>query len=121
MEGMTVVARILLIESMPITLINMKVGLEEHGCVVDAVGFGRDAIKLTKKNDYALVLIDLQLLDLPSFSVAESVLKNKPKSIIIALTSDNSAELLQKCAMASMVGFLMKPFDPKRILPYIEG
>lgn len=81
--------RILLVDDQEINLITIKSKIEKFlvGLKCDIARNGNDAIDIIKKNNYQLVLMDVQMSGMNGFITAKTI-KNYNKNItIIALTS----------------------------------
>lgn len=67
--------RILLVEDMEVNVIVAKAVLEKLGYTVDVARTGQEALELFDKNQYDLVLLDIQLPDISGFDVAQTLRK----------------------------------------------
>ncbi len=106
--------RILLAED---NLFNQEVAraqLEELGIEVDVVDDGAQAIERARANDYALILMDMQMPVLDGLQAtrtlrADARLRELP---IIAMTANVLEHDRQRCRDAGMDDFIGKPFEP---------
>ena len=100
-------------------LINQKVAkltLKQFGCECDVACDGLEAFNLFKKNNYELVLMDMQMPEVDGLQatamirVHEKIQAQKLSAYIVALTANAMAEDMQRCLLAGMNNFLSKPF-----------
>lgn len=76
---------------------------------------GNDALRLSLKQDFALVLLDVQMPGMSGFETAE-LMRANPKTrhlpIIFVTAGMNDAQLQFKGYELGAVDYLIKPFDP---------
>ena len=83
---------------------------------VDVANNGVEAVELLKKNDYDIVLLDLQMPEMNGFEVIE-IIRDKNSGVrnhnipVIALTADISPDTKQKVNESGMNDFVLKPFE----------
>jgi signal transduction histidine kinase/ActR/RegA family two-component response regulator len=87
---------------------------------VDTCEDGLQAVELTQKNKYDIVLMDMQMPLLGgegATKLIRSELENlNNKTIIIALTANVSEKDLDSCIQSGMNDFLTKPFELKDLI-----
>jgi len=116
--------KILLVED---NLINQRVTmhlLKELGCVADIADNGVYAIKLFKKNDYDIILMDIGLPDMDGCTVTKKIRAIEKKNHhvpIIALTAYASEDDRQKCLGAGMDNVLTKPINSVGLLHMLSA
>ena len=109
--------KILLVED---NVINQKVALkmlEKMGCTTDAALNGKEAIKLLEKNDYSLVLMDVQMPEMDGFEATKIIRSNKSsvknhKIPIIAMTAHAMKGDRERCMNIGMDDYVPKPIKP---------
>jgi signal transduction histidine kinase len=108
--------RILLAEDNPINQKVAKLTLKQFGLDCDVASDGMEAFNLHKKNNYELVLMDMQMPKVDGLQ-ATVMIRGYEKdhltgvqTYIVALTANAMAEDKQRCLMAGMNNFLSKPF-----------
>ena len=108
--------RILLVED---DALNREVSrdlLLAAGLDVDTAEDGREAVSRMLANDYALVLMDLQMPRLNGLEAcAEIRAAGYTELPIIAMTANVFAEDRQRCKEAGMNDHIAKPVDPERL------
>ncbi len=107
-------------------LVNQKVVLkflEEAGFKADVVTNGIQALNALKKNDYHLVLMDVQMPEMDGYTATHKIRKmgGKFESIpVIATTANALAGDREKCIGAGMNDFIPKPIEPKELITKIK-
>lgn len=106
---------ILLAEDNPI---NQEVAihlLREAGLVVDLADDGLVAIELARRNDYDLVLMDMQMPHMDGIAAATHILRlpGREKLRILAMTANAFDADRRNCIDAGMVDHVAKPVNPK--------
>jgi len=106
---------ILLVDDKRENLFSLSSVLAQHGFSSDTAESGEEALKKLLRNDYALVILDVQMPGMDGFEVAEAITGlNKTKDIpIIFLSAVNtSKQFITKGFQSGAVEYLTKPVDP---------
>ena len=106
--------RILLAEDEPI---NQEVSLgllEDVGLRVDIAENGQQAVDLASRNDYALILMDMQMPIMNGIDATRAIRKLPAYAHvpILAMTANAFVEDRQECLAVGMNEHLSKPVDP---------
>ena len=89
--------------------------------VVEAVD-GQDAFEKSSQRDYNLVLTDQNMPRMDGISLTKK-LRDNPKfktTPILILTTESSDLMKQAGKSAGATGWLVKPFDPTRLIEVIQ-
>jgi hypothetical protein len=107
-------ARVLLAEDEPTNREVARIFLEDVGLQVDLAENGLEAYLLAERNDYALILMDMQMPVLDGIEATKSIrqIENRADTPILALTANAFNEDREKCLAAGMNDFIAKPFEP---------
>jgi CheY-like chemotaxis protein len=87
--------------------------LRRIGHIVDIAGNGREALSKFRLQHYDVVLMDIQMPEMDGLEAVKEIrkfetsLRDKVKTIIIALTTTSNQ---QECIDAGMDGYAQKPF-----------
>ncbi len=108
-------ARILVAEDELVNQEIAEVMLTDVGLVVDVAGDGAEALALAKQNDYALILMDMQMPRLDGIQATMQIrqLANHRETPILAMTANAFAEDKERCFGAGMNAFIAKPVRPE--------
>lgn len=99
--------------------------LESSGYVVDVVDRGEDALKMIKKNSYALLILNVELPDINGYALCKKIRTDKNSaSIPLILTSENSTnEDFEKHRKLRVRAddYILKPYTDDQILRKVEN
>jgi signal transduction histidine kinase/CheY-like chemotaxis protein/HPt (histidine-containing phosphotransfer) domain-containing protein len=113
--------RVLLVEDDPINQEISRVLLMEAGMKVDVASDGRQAVDQAKKNNYDLMLMDLQMPVMGGLEATRQI-RTLPQALdipIIALTANTYEEDRKHCKEVGMNDFVGKPVDPLELFATI--
>ena len=106
---------ILMAEDEPINQEITRSLLEDVGLLVDSADDGAQALQMALKNDYALILMDMQMPKMSGIDASLSIRQQPDRANvpIVALTANAFTEDREKCLAAGMNDFITKPLDPE--------
>lgn len=121
--------RILLVEDYLINQLVVSEFLSKWEILLDIADNGIQALENIDKQNYDLILMDLQMPDMDGFQAAKIIREHIDfsKSIvpIIAMTASPASEIQEKVKAAGMNDFISKPFEPedlfKKILMHLKN
>ena len=64
---------ILIVDERPENLISLQKVLQKNSFEVDTASSGEEALKKVLKNNYVLIILDVQMPDMDGFEVAETI------------------------------------------------
>src|SRR6187397_2739073 len=106
--------RILLVDDQPANLTALAAILEPLGFPLVRAASGRDALKHLLRQDFAVILLDVQMLGMDGFETAELIrTRDRSKHTpIIFLTAINTSDThVSRGYRVGAVDFLLKPID----------
>lgn len=118
--------KVLVAEDVKMNQLLMQTVLEEFGFKTDLAENGKVAIEKLKKNEYDIVLMDIQMPEMDGFEATELIRRDINSRIpIIALTADVTSADVAKCKSVGMNDYISKPIDEKflynMIVKYVKG
>ena len=117
--------RILLAEDNKINQLVARRLLEKHGHTVTVAANGYEAINLLNREDFDLVLMDVQMPEMDGFEATAAIrLKENGtgrRIPIIAMTAHAMKGDQQRCLQAGMDSYVTKPITPAVLLSAIQA
>ena len=106
---------VLIVDDTPQNLVALEVVLEDLPCELVTANSGTQALNKLLKQEFALVLLDVQMPNMDGYEVAEIMRSNKRTAnvpIIFVTANAREERNVQKGYKAGAVDFLFKPIDP---------
>ena len=106
--------RILVADDEPINAEVARLQLEAVDLLVDTAKDGSEALALAQTNNYAVILMDMQMPKMNGLEATKQIrqLSAYRDTPIIAMTANAFVEDKALCIEAGMTAFLVKPFKP---------
>jgi CheY-like chemotaxis protein len=108
-------ASVLIVDDNADSLRALEALLEPLGARVVTAGSGRDAIRLLESEQFAVVLLDVQMPGMDGFEVSASIRSqdhNRSIPIIFLTGMSTTPEHVFRGYEAGAVDYIVKPFDP---------
>lgn len=105
---------ILIVDDTPENLISLKKVLEHHNFEVDTASSGEEALKKVLKNEYVLIILDVQMPGMDGFEVAEAISgysKAKETAIIFLSAANTELKFITKGYSSGGLDYITKPVD----------
>lgn len=115
---------ILIVDDKQENIFSLNTVLQMHGFTTDTALSGEEALKKLLKNDYALIILDVQMPGMDGFEVAEAVTGlNKTRDIpIIFLSAVNThKKFITRGFESGAVDYLTKPVDPDILILKVQN
>ena len=99
--------------------------LVDAACRVEAVPGGQAALALVSRQQFDVVILDIEMPELSGLEIAERIRESERGTgrhlPLIAATAHASTEDREACHRAGMDGFLSKPFEEDRLVSVIRS
>lgn len=105
---------ILIVDDTPENLISLKKVLERHNFEVDTASSGEEALKKVLRNEYVLIILDVQMPGMDGFEVAEAISgysKAKETAIIFLSAVNTENKFITKGYSSGGLDYITKPVD----------
>jgi signal transduction histidine kinase len=110
---------ILIVDDKPENILSLKSVLSLHSFPTDSASSGEEALKKVLKNNYALIILDVQMPDMDGFEVAEAISgysKTKDVPIIFLSAANTDKRFITRGYSSGGIDYITKPIDPEILL-----
>ncbi len=111
--------KVLLVEDNPVNVMVADQFLQQWDLEIDHAENGKQAIQKLSKNDYDVILMDIQMPVMDGFTATTVIRKlaisEKRDIPIVALTASAMIEVQEKVFKVGMNDFVTKPFNPSEL------
>jgi len=110
-----VASMILIVDDKAENIFSLRRTLEIAGFEVDEAGSGEEALRKVLKQDYALIILDVQMPGMDGFEVAEALQgysKAADIPVIFLSAVNTEKKFITKGYQAGAVDYVVKPVDP---------
>ncbi len=92
--------------------------LTQAGHVIDEAGDGEEALDKARLTNYDLILTDVNMPVLDGIELCRELrqMHNFRFTPILIITTESSDEIKQQGKLAGATGWLIKPFDPDKLV-----
>ncbi|NGY37482.1 response regulator [Flavobacterium sp. XN-5] len=120
-EAITKGTKVLVVEDVVLNQLLIKIILLDFGFEIEMADNGRVAVELLEKNEYDIILMDLQMPEMNGFEATAHIRNILNSQIpIIALTADVTNADVEKCIAVGMNDYISKPIDEKLLFDKIS-
>ena len=100
----------------------MRTILKNLDADIHEAGSGNQALALSVRHDFALVLLDVQMPEMDGFEVAGLMWENEPTANVpvIFVTANSDVEILEQVRLVQPYGYLIKPYRERELRAKIE-
>src|SRR5687768_8996999 len=105
---------ILIVDDTPENLISLKKALERYNFEVDTASSGEEALKKVLKNEYVLIILDVQMPGMDGFEVAEAISgysRAKETAIIFLSAVNKELKFITRGYSSGGLDYITKPVD----------
>ena len=117
-------ARVLVVEDNKVNQLVATGLLTRRGHQVTIANNGAEAVELVGRNEYDVVLMDLQMPVMDGFAATAAIRASETTSgrhiRIVAMTAHAMKSDRERCLSAGMDGYLSKPFQPQTLFTAVE-
>ena len=85
--------------------------LKDKGYEVKYALSGEEGIKVSKENNFDLIMTDLKIPDIDGITVLQEIKKFDPDSMVIVITGYPSFETIQAALRHGAYDYVTKPFN----------
>jgi PAS domain S-box-containing protein len=117
-------ANVLLVDDQPANLLALRAILDDPGHNLVDAHFGEDALRRLAEDDFAVVLLDVQMHGLDGFETARRIRgaeKSRHTPIIFITAYDDDRPTVEKAYSLGAVDFLVKPLVPVILRAKVAG
>lgn len=114
--------RILVADDEGINRMFLKSLLENNGWEVSEASEGDEAVELTSKNEYKIVLMDVNMPNTDGYQATRRIREkgitgsDGKHLVILALSAYNDPEFFEECTQMGMDGIITKPITEQKLL-----
>ncbi len=112
--------KILVVEDNKINQLVTKKIIQQKKQCCKIVSSGLEAIEVLKKENFDVILMDINMPELNGFETTVEIRKMAIEIPIIALTAYNKKQVLQQAILSGIDAVLVKPFEPEKLFEIIN-
>lgn len=113
-------ARVLLVDDEARYLEVLKKRLSKRGVSVTTAGSGSEAIRILRRNEFDVAVVDLKMDDMDGIEVLKVFKKMDPEMSVIILTGHGSEQAAREGVAAGAYDYLTKPCELDELLAKIQ-
>ncbi len=89
----------------------LKAVLSEEGCKITESADGKEAVALTEKNNYGLILMDIRMPEMSGIDALKIIKAKRPDIPILLMTAYASVKSAVEALKLGAIDYLTKPLD----------
>ncbi len=109
---------ILIADDEPIIRMGLKAMLQEMGHRVTAASNGREALRLARRQQFDLAILDIKMPYTDGLQTARTLALTSPLPVLL-LTAFSERDLVEEASDLPIQGYLVKPVQPGQLLASI--
>ena len=118
---MTEKIKVLLVDDEPLVLDSLREIVARDGKYeVSLAENGRMAMEVANKDNFAVIITDLMLMDITGNELLKSVKENTPETQVIMVSGKGTIDLAVEAMKMGSFDFLTKPFSPPHLLQIMD-
>jgi two-component system, response regulator PdtaR len=118
-DGSTALARVVIAEDEAIVRLDLKEILVTAGYeVVGETGRGDEAVTLVEEHRPDLVILDVKMPGMDGIRAAREI-TSRHQAAVLLLTAFSQRDLIEEARDSGVSAYLIKPFQPRDLLPAI--
>ncbi len=120
-DGASTLARVVIAEDEAIVRLDLKEILMTAGYqVVGETGRGDEAVALVEEHRPDLVILDVKMPGMDGLRAAREITSRHQVAVLL-LTAFSQRDLIEEARDSGVSAYLIKPFQPRELLPAIAG
>lgn len=120
MNAKIVRRKILIIDDEVDLLVLVKEILEEKGYQVFCAANGADGIRLNKRENPDLIILDVHMPGMDGIKTLRRIRKHDSDVRVVFMTSDSDPDLIRDTAALDVSEYLSKPFDNEQLVRVVD-
>ena len=115
-------ARVVIAEDEAIVRLDLKEILVSAGYeVVGETGRGDEAVQLVEEHQPDLAVLDIKMPGMDGLRAAREITTRHRQVAVLLLTAFSQRDLIEEARDSGVSAYLIKPFQPRELLPAIEN
>ena len=115
-------ARVVIAEDEAIVRLDLKEILLSAGYeVVGETGRGDEAVQLVEEHQPDLAVLDIKMPGMDGLRAAREITTRHRQVAVLLLTAFSQRDLIEEARDSGVSAYLIKPFQPRELLPAIEN
>jgi response regulator NasT len=120
--GPPAAARVVIAEDEAIVRLDLKEILLSAGYeVVGETGRGDEAVQLVEEHQPDLAVLDIKMPGMDGLRAAREITTRHRQVAVLLLTAFSQRDLIEEARDSGVSAYLIKPFQPRELLPAIEN